>query len=250
MFTCWWSDTVASTLISIFFHLADDPSQVVKLRAELEKVNSLQDFDSLKSMAHLNGTINEALRLHPAVPSNGFRVTPPEGLTIAGQYIPGNVVVSAPRYSLGRRKWDRSLCLEVLALICPVKSCYDRPNDFVPERWYARPDMIKDDSGFAPFSIGASYSFRMKYPMSTTFNMWQGATIALGRTLQWCSYAVLWRGSWKTSMSHLRPVRTVWLCGEISKISSTRTRGNWNSCLLHEGSYSRTVRSTTETQVI
>ena len=76
-----------------------------KLRAELEMVKNLQDLDALKLMAHLNGMINEALRLHPALPSGGFRETPPEGLTIAGRFIPGNVVVSAPRYSLGRRKW-------------------------------------------------------------------------------------------------------------------------------------------------
>lgn len=106
MFTCRGSDTVASTLISIFYHLADDPSQMVKLRAELENVNSVPGLDALKSMAHLNGMINEALRLHPALPSGGFRETPPEGLTIAGHFIPGNVVVSAPRYSLGRREWN------------------------------------------------------------------------------------------------------------------------------------------------
>ncbi|KAK3167524.1 hypothetical protein OEA41_010651 [Lepraria neglecta] len=98
------SDTVASTLISIFYHLADDPTQTMKLRAELDKVDNLQDSDELKSMAHLNGMINEALRLHPALPSGGLRETPPEGLTIAGHFIPGNVTIVAPRYSLGRRK--------------------------------------------------------------------------------------------------------------------------------------------------
>ena len=101
---CRSSDTVASTLISIFYHLADDPTQTMKLRAELDKVDNLQDSDELKSMAHLNGMINEALRLHPALPSGGLRETPPEGLNMAGHFIPGNVTIVAPRYSLGRRK--------------------------------------------------------------------------------------------------------------------------------------------------
>lgn len=101
---CRSSDTVASTLISIFYHLADDPTQTTKLRAELDKIDNLQDFDQLKSMAHLNGVINEALRLHPALPSGGLRQTPPDGLMIAGRFIPGNVTIAAPRYSLGRRK--------------------------------------------------------------------------------------------------------------------------------------------------
>ncbi len=62
----------------------------------------MSDHEVLKAMPHLNAVINEALRLHPALPSGGLRQTPKEGLTIAGQYLPGNVIVSAPRYSLGR----------------------------------------------------------------------------------------------------------------------------------------------------
>lgn len=95
---------MASTLIFVFYHLAEDPSQIFKIRGELEKVNNLQNLEALKSVAYLKSMINEALRLHPALPSGGLRETPLEGLTIAGQYIPGNVVVLAPRYSLGRRK--------------------------------------------------------------------------------------------------------------------------------------------------
>lgn len=97
-----FSDTVASTLISIFYHITEDPTQIVKLRAELKDVNSPFDSQALQAKPHLNGVINEALRLHPALPSGGLRQTPAEGLAIAGRYIPGNVVVSAPRYSLGR----------------------------------------------------------------------------------------------------------------------------------------------------
>ena len=31
---------------------------------------------------------------------------------------------------------------------------YTQANDFVPERWYSRPEMIKDRSAYAPFMIG------------------------------------------------------------------------------------------------
>ena len=54
---------------------------------------------------------------------------------------------------------EMSPVTNVLALISPVESCYDLPNDFVPERWYSKPEMIKDDTGFSPFSVGAFYSF-------------------------------------------------------------------------------------------
>lgn len=78
-----------------------------KLRSELEDVDSPFATHALAAKPHLNGIINEALRLHPALPSGGLRQTPAEGLTVAGRYLPGNTVVSAPRYSLGRRKHVR-----------------------------------------------------------------------------------------------------------------------------------------------
>jgi cytochrome P450 len=31
---------------------------------------------------------------------------------------------------------------------------YDRPNDFIPERWSSKPGLIKQDKAFAPFSVG------------------------------------------------------------------------------------------------
>lgn len=33
-------------------------------------------------------------------------------------------------------------------------TCFVQPEEFIPERWYSRPELIKDLSGFAPFSIG------------------------------------------------------------------------------------------------
>ena len=57
---------------------------------------------SLKHLGHLNGVINEALRLHPPLPSALQRLTPPEGLQIGDTYIPGNVTVWCPQYAIGR----------------------------------------------------------------------------------------------------------------------------------------------------
>ena len=34
---------------------------------------------------------------------------------------------------------------------------YTRANDFVPERWSSKPDMVKDAAGYAPFSAGKYY---------------------------------------------------------------------------------------------
>ena len=97
------SDTTASTLVQIYYYLARYPEQVNLLRAELESVPTI-DAVSLSSSPHLNGVINETLRLHPPVPSVGLRLTPTEGLTVGGLFIPGNTTVVAPLYSIHRRE--------------------------------------------------------------------------------------------------------------------------------------------------
>ena len=61
-----------------------------------------QDHVALAKLPHLNGTINESMRLLPAILTQSSRVTPPEGLTVEGTFIPGDVKVCAPRYSIGR----------------------------------------------------------------------------------------------------------------------------------------------------
>lgn len=58
--------------------------------------------EKIANLDHLNGIINETLRLHPAVPTLLQRKTPPEGITIEGTYVPGNMIVSCPQYVLGR----------------------------------------------------------------------------------------------------------------------------------------------------
>lgn len=76
------ADTTAATLSFLFYHLANDPSQVQKLRDELEPLldmsNVLKQKDIPKAQ-HLNGVIQEALRMHPAIPSGFPRLTPPRG---------------------------------------------------------------------------------------------------------------------------------------------------------------------------
>ncbi|KAL8896385.1 MAG: hypothetical protein Q9192_003121 [Flavoplaca navasiana] len=52
------SDTVASTLISIFYHLTEDPTQIEKLRSELENVDSPFATHALAAKPHLNGRYN------------------------------------------------------------------------------------------------------------------------------------------------------------------------------------------------
>jgi cytochrome P450 len=98
-------------LTYVFYHLARDPTQLEKLRAELKPLVKSEkdlDFKDVRDAEHLNGVINEALRLHPPVPMGVYRLTPPEGIMVGDTYIPGDVTVITPNYTLGRCLSDPS----------------------------------------------------------------------------------------------------------------------------------------------
>lgn len=110
------SDTTSCTLTYAFYYIAKDPSIADKIRSELRdnNVSMERDFSipSLQNLSYLNGVINESLRLHPPVPGGVFRQSPPEGLQIGNHYIPGNVNLLVPTYTLQRcessQAFDRS----------------------------------------------------------------------------------------------------------------------------------------------
>jgi tryprostatin B 6-hydroxylase len=130
------SDTIAPTLVFAFYELARCPSYQKELLFALHAVD-IYDRNQLRRSDFLTAIIKETLRLHPPVPTGGYRQTPPSGVTINGTYIPGNITIVSPRYSLAR-----------------LESSYEKADQFVPERWTSRPEMVKDARGFAPFSQG------------------------------------------------------------------------------------------------
>ncbi|KAI1322478.1 benzoate 4-monooxygenase cytochrome P450 [Xylariaceae sp. FL0255] len=132
------TDTTSGSLTIALYHLACHPDHVATIQKELDGVD-ITDVSALKSLKHLTGTINESMRLLPAAltTSPGSRRTPPEGLTVDGTFIPGGVNICTSRYVIGR-----------------LSSAYEDPESFVPERWYSKPEMVKDKRAFAPFGIG------------------------------------------------------------------------------------------------
>ncbi|GFF54479.1 probable endo-1,4-beta-xylanase C [Aspergillus udagawae] len=134
------SDTTAVTLCAILYELVRHPEEMRRLREEVEPfvddVGEVRGAD-VTLLEHLNGVINEALRMYPAVPGALWRKTPAEGIWVEGVHIPGEMTVYCPQYAMGRSEL-----------------CYARPDEFIPERWYKYPDLIKDRSAFAPFTLG------------------------------------------------------------------------------------------------
>lgn len=99
------SDTTAATLTHLFYYIAQDPSHTETLGKELKPLTQPDgtfDNKDLMNTNYLGGMINEALRLHPPVPSGLSRQTPAEGIMIGEMQVPGDIIVSVPLWSVGR----------------------------------------------------------------------------------------------------------------------------------------------------
>lgn len=107
--------------------LARHPEDAEKIHQELTTVD-IQDVRAVAALPHLNGAINEAMRLLPAVLTFVTRVSPPNGMDVEGTFIPGNIKIAAPRYSIGRRKSRSSLpaigLLEPMAILIQLTPAY------------------------------------------------------------------------------------------------------------------------------
>lgn len=95
------SDTTSATLTNVLFHLAKYPDLRKDLQRQIAGLPNLSN-DRLSSLSLLDALINETMRLHPVVPSGIQRMTPPEGIVIGDNYIPGDVMVCIPMHTLFR----------------------------------------------------------------------------------------------------------------------------------------------------
>ncbi|EXJ59298.1 uncharacterized protein A1O5_12179 [Cladophialophora psammophila CBS 110553] len=132
------SDTTSIALGCLIYYLVAHQDKYKRLQAEVLAQGEQMDNNSLGNLPYLGAVINEALRLMPPVPQGLQRVVPPEGMQLAGKFIPGNTLVSVSPWTVQRdpRNWGR-------------------PDEFIPERWLGEgPEpCIKD--AWIPFSIGA-----------------------------------------------------------------------------------------------
>lgn len=114
----------------------------------------------LNKLELLEAVITETLRMYAPAPINGPRMAPPEGVTIDGTYIPGDVTLCTPIHCYHRSKSRSSREVDkFVRLMIPTGHKYWRyPNEFIPERWTTRPELIIDRRAFLPFSYGKRIS--------------------------------------------------------------------------------------------
>ncbi|KAI1452373.1 monooxygenase [Annulohypoxylon moriforme] len=135
------SDTNGITLANTLFFLIKNPHVMKKLQAQIDAtIPTPEDwtYEKVKSISYINNILDEVLRLKPAVLVGGFRVTPPEGLYVDEQFIPGKTHVFVPtqRIQTDPRYWKQA-------------------GEFIPERWGERyEEMGTAGSPYLPFSLG------------------------------------------------------------------------------------------------
>jgi cytochrome P450 len=94
------SETTSTALTFIFIQLAINPRYARAIRAEHHA--NASTYHCSRPLPILDAVIKESMRLWPSVFFGPQRVTPPEGLSINGRFIPGNIIVQAPPFVLNR----------------------------------------------------------------------------------------------------------------------------------------------------
>lgn len=97
------SETTAITLAAVFYYLLRNPSCYDKVMKELGEAvkdgrieprpSGLVTWSESQTLPYLDACIKEAFRMHPAAGLPLERVTPPQGIDIAGHWIKGGTIV-------------------------------------------------------------------------------------------------------------------------------------------------------------
>jgi cytochrome P450 len=112
-----------TTLTYLQWELSKHPSLQSKLRTELSSLSSspetgLPDFKDLDALPFLDAVLTETMRLYTLAGGPQYRITPPEGTTLDGYFIPGGTQVSAS-----------------FAILHKNDDVFPEPENWDPERW-------------------------------------------------------------------------------------------------------------------
>ncbi|KAI5857444.1 putative benzoate 4-monooxygenase cytochrome P450 [Durotheca rogersii] len=135
------SDTSAMTLAVVLYYMAKFPSVFKKLQARVDAAVPTPEawtYEKVKSISYIDNIIEESLRLKPALLIGGTRTTPPQGIQVDEEHIPGNTNVFVPTQIIHTdpRYWKQA-------------------TEFVPERFgERRAEMGTNEAPYIPFGLG------------------------------------------------------------------------------------------------
>ncbi len=142
------SQLTTIVLTTALYLLLKSPQPFKRLAEEIRNANFQAESEikvsTTQSLPYLNAVISETLRIHHPTPSNLPRITPKEGMMIAGQFVPGNTVVGVSLYNIHTRREN-----------------FNKPFEFHPERFLEKSDVRYDINfendcmdAYQPFSLG------------------------------------------------------------------------------------------------
>ncbi|KAF2460302.1 benzoate 4-monooxygenase cytochrome P450 [Lineolata rhizophorae] len=134
------TETTATLLSGLLFHLLKNPDKMGKLVQEIRgELHTEEDItmERLARLPYLRACIEEALRIYPPVPTGTMRRTAVEGAMVCGEFIPGNTMLTVSQYAAFRdaNNW---------------KDAYK----FIPERFIDSAYNSDEKSVLQPFAVG------------------------------------------------------------------------------------------------
>lgn len=155
------TETTASAMAMVTYHLLDKPELLAKLRAELEAYGAADDprglpsYPELEKMPYLGAVIQEGLRLSYGVASRTARIATEEDLVYRGEWAKRPVEYVIPRgYAVGMST----------AITHHDEAVFPDSYAFAPERWLDADSRRRKEleRGMMAFSRGSRACLAMK----------------------------------------------------------------------------------------
>ncbi|KAI0837750.1 cytochrome P450 [Hypoxylon sp. FL0890] len=165
------SETMATSLLSATHLLCENPTAMRRLVTEVRTVASTEsdiDFaNTTAKMPYLNAVLRETHRLCPPLANGPSRMVGKQGAIIAGWAVPPGTAVGVTQYAANR---------------CATN--FDRPEDFLPERWLS-PEVV------AKYGIECDHNSFAQDKREVVRPFSAGGRDCLGQNLAWVEFRVL-----------------------------------------------------------
>lgn len=150
--------TLSTLLTHCFYYLAKHPDMRDQLREEISSVLGKScpgefAYRDLSSLPLLDSVISETLRMHSPTCNGGPRVTI-EDTIIEGTVIRKGVKVYVGIHSIQRSEQHISIVRRMTYSFVSGPDYFVYPDEWIPERWTSRPDLILDKRAYHPFLTG------------------------------------------------------------------------------------------------
>ncbi|KAI4945617.1 hypothetical protein J4E91_007960 [Alternaria rosae] len=136
------TETTATLVSGMTYLLLRNPDCMEKLNSEIRSAfdsDADMTMERLAALPYLAACIKEAFRLYPPVPLGLPRLTPQDGSTVVGQYVPPGTIVSIPQHAMYTS--DKN---------------FKKPLEFLPQRWLGDSEFDSDEKHcLQPFSVGS-----------------------------------------------------------------------------------------------